>query len=155
MIIVENPYWGYEDTFVKMFIAKYKDREFLFGHDLVKGEFYEQIRVPEIGRVSDLIIKLGRRLVNIEFKLSDWSCVLQQGKDHLAWADYSYVCVPTNYLTSFPQKFCLELLNNGIGLIVGDKNTFTEIFRAKHNTYKNGKNKAYRTKVLERINNKS
>lgn len=153
MIVVEKPFWGSEDEFVKLFISKYKNEQLLFGSELVKGEYFEQIRIPEVGRVSDLIIQCNRRLINIEFKLGDWNCVLHQAKDHLKWADYSYVCVPTNYLTGFPQSFCLELLSNGIGLIVGDRNTFTEIFRAKHNTYKTKKIKEFRLKVLSRIEN--
>ena len=155
MIVVENPFWGYEDQLVKKFISKYKNKELLFGSELVKGEYFEQIRVPEIGRVSDLIIKCGKRLINVEFKLTDWACVLQQAKDHLKWADYSYVCLPSNQMTHFPQSFCLQLIENGIGLIIGDNNTFTEVFRAKHNTYKSKKIKSFRLNVIERINFKS
>lgn len=147
----ENRFTGVEDTLVKSFIDKYKDYELDFGDNSDTGAFYEQVRVPEIGRISDLVIICQHRIVNIEFKLGDWKCLLSQSIDHLKWCDYSYVCVPINCLRMYPQVFCEELLKNGIGLIVGSNDTFIEVFRARHNTFKNGKDKSLRSKVFSRI----
>lgn len=150
--LYENRFTGSEDTLVKSFIEKYKDQELDFGNTWVKGKYYEQVRIREINRISDLIVRCGdSRLINIEFKLGDWHCVLQQAIDHLKWCDYSYVCVPVNYLRVFPQRFCNELLDKRIGLIVGTSQTFFEVFRAKHNTYKAGKSKELRLKVLNHL----
>lgn len=150
--LLENKSYQYEDDLVKAFIEKFKDQELNFGNDWVKGEFFEQVRVPEIGRISDLVVCCGeRRLINIEFKLGDYACLENQCIDHLKWADYSYACVPINWLRIYPQSFCESLLRRGIGLIVGSKDTFIEVFRAKHNTYKAGKSKELRTKVYRTI----
>lgn len=74
----ENRFTGSEDTLVKLFIETYKDTELAFGDGWEKGQFYEQVRVPEIGRVSDLVIVCQSRLINVEFKLRDWNCLLNQ-----------------------------------------------------------------------------
>ena len=110
----ENRFTGVEDTLVKSFIDKYKDYELDFGDNSDTGAFYEQVRVPEIGRISDLGIMCQHRVVNIEFKLGDWKCLLSQSIDHLKWCDYSYVCVPINWLRMYPQVFYEEILKNGI-----------------------------------------
>jgi len=151
----ENRFIGSEDDLVKSFIEKFKDEGLIFGQHTFKGEYFEQIRIKEIGRVSDLIIKVGdSRLINIEFKLGDWNCLLNQAKDHLKWADYSYACVPINWLRVFPRQFCKSILENKIGLLVGSEDTFIEVFRAKHNTYSSGKSKELRNKVLNDLKKK-
>ena len=148
----KNNFKGSEDDLVKSFLRIFKDESFLFGDKYIKGECYEQIRVPEIGRRSDLIIKCGdRRLINIEFKLRDHNYVLKQAKDHLHWADYSYICMPMNHLSFLYQGFFLELIESGIGLMVGNDDTFIQVLRAKHNTYKKGKDKQFRLNVLNRL----
>lgn len=154
--LYENRFFGSEDDLVKAFISKYKNRDISFGDKFIRGEYFEQIRIPEVRRVSDLVVKCEKsRLINIEFKLSDYACVMRQAKDHLRWADYSYICAPINSLEIFPQSFVLELIERGIGLIVGNEKTFVEVFRAKHNTYKKGKVKEFRLNVLNRINKKA
>lgn len=149
----KNSFNGSEDDLVKAFISFYQKEELIFSNDqYIVGQYYEQIRIKSIGRVSDLIIKCTEsRLINIEFKLGDYQCLLRQAKDHLKWADYSYVCVPINYLRIFPQSFCHELLEARIGLIVGSNDNFIEIFKAKHNTYKKGKSKEIRNLVLDKL----
>ena len=53
-------------------------------------EIYREISIPEIGRRSDVLIKMMGRLINIECKLGDYSGVLMQAKDYLSGVDYSY-----------------------------------------------------------------
>lgn len=148
----ENNFHGSEDELVKLFIKKYEDRELIFGDNFIKGEYFEQVSIPQIRRISDLIIVCGeRRIINIEFKLGDWNCLVNQCSDHLKWADYSYACVPINFLRVYPKDFCKILIAKGIGLVVGSNETFFEVFRAKHNTYKNGKSKELRNIVLRKL----
>lgn len=148
----ENNFFDSEDDLVKAFIEKFRDVDILFGEIGIKGKYYEQIRIPEIGRVSDLIIRCGdSRLINIEFKLKDYLCVMKQATDHLKWADYSYICVPINALRTFPQTFVPRIVEANIGLLVGDGEVFVELIRAKHNTYKAAKDKNIRRKVLETL----
>jgi len=146
---------GSEDDMVKMFIKKFIDRELIFGDKWIRGKYYEQVSVLEVGRVSDLIVMCGsRRLINIEFKLKNYSCVFQQAKDHLKWCDYSYICIPFDLLIWIPRSFIKDVLEAGIGLLAATKTTFIEVFRARHNTYKSGKSKTLRTKVFIRLQSK-
>lgn len=144
---------GSENEFARLFIEKYKGIELSFNNDNIPGDFFEQVRIDQIKRVSDLIVKCGNtRLINIEFKIRDHNCLLSQTKDHLKWADYSYACVPSSYLEIFPQLFVQSLLDNGIGLIVGSGDVFIEVFQARFNAYKNGfKVKDLRYKVMSKI----
>lgn len=152
----QNRFYGSEDDLVKAFVKLFKDEGLEFGDKLIIGEYYEQVSIPEIGRRSDLIIKCGNsRLINIEFKLVDYSCVFSQATDHMRWADYSYVCLPMNSMRMIPQYFISNLVEKGIGLIVGNGSTFYEVFRARHITYKMGKIKDFRLNVLNRINKKA
>lgn len=148
----EYNFFESEDDLVKAFIEKFRDVDILFGEIGILAKFYEQIRIPEIGRVSDLILRCGdSRLINIEFKLHDYLCVIEQATDHLKWADYSYICVPINALRTFPLTFVSRITDANIGLIVGDGDVFIELIRAKHNTFKAGKQKKIRRKVLETL----
>ncbi|WP_272152127.1 hypothetical protein [Tenacibaculum aiptasiae] len=147
----ENTFWGTEDELVKTFIKKFNGKELRFGENLIGANYYEQIRINEIGRISDLIVECGSRLINIEFKLIDYGCVFEQSKDHLKWADYSYVCMPANALRVCPNYFMKGLFELGIGLIAGTPNTFIEVIRARHNTYKNMKTKEIRNIVNRKV----
>ena len=113
---------GYdEDTMqeaVKEWLLKYP---FLTSNDgyLEKAKppkIYREIHVPEIGRRSDLIVFFSKRKIfNIECKLFDGGGVIKQAKDHLAWADYSYICFPHNvYLPNYQRTL---MLKHGIGLL--------------------------------------
>ena len=146
----QNIFRGSEDELVKSFIKTFTNQPLIFGENYIEPDFYEQIRVPEIGRVSDLIVHCGdSRLINIEFKLTHYTHVLQQAKDHLKWADYSYICMP--FAPFMPPYFFKDLIDSGIGFIIADSSTFIQVFKARHNTYKNGKMKQFRTNVLDRI----
>lgn len=147
----ENAWTGTEDQMVKLFIEKYKETDLIFGHDFIRGKYYEQVHVPEINRRSDLVIVAEKRLINIEFKLGDHKCLMKQAEDHMRWADYNYVCVPINFLRIYPVRFVPKLLEKKIGLLACAKGSFVEIFRAKHNTYKAGKEKPIRENVLKKL----
>ena len=129
-----------------------------------------------ISKRSDLIIYFSdRKIINIESKLTDTGCVINQAKDHLKWADYSYILIPYNaYIGKQDYKTCFDL---GIGIILFyfeklskeyykfykdqclpipkyHNPIFIESFRAKHNTYKNLKDKDIRKDALISIKKK-
>lgn len=146
-------YNGSEDVFVKKFIKLIAHQKLYFGKRGLKGKFHEQISIPSIRRTSDLIIytKTNDRLINIEFKLKDHKCLMKQATDHLKWCDYSYVCVPASLYINYPKNYSQRLRDKGIGLILGNAETFMEIFRAKYNSYKGGKNKEIRNFVKNKL----
>lgn len=152
----ENNFIGSEDEMVKNFITAFIYRDIRFSNNWLKGVFYEQIRVPEIKRISDLIIYCSdRRLINIEFKLKDHKCVLSQASDHLRWADYSFICIPFTCYSFLPKNYITKLKSKGIGLILSTEYSFIELIRPKHNSYKNGKNREIRNIMLNRIKQSS
>ena len=148
----DNRFTGTEDQMVKQFIREFKPKSLRFSDTFVRAQYYEQVRIPQISRVSDLIVRAGdSRLINIEFKLDDWDCLMRQARDHMKWCDYGYVCVPLTYLSWKPHRHVNFLLSKGIGLIGATNDTFVEVFKAKHNTYKKGKSKEIRNSVLKTL----
>lgn len=116
-----------------------------------KAKIYKEIRIPNIGRISDIILHITDRvIINIECKLSDYTTVLEQAKDHLYWADYSYICL---YHSAFiPNYVFHKIIMHGIGLIYWFGNDrFAEVLPA----YKNRKyNKEIRSAILKILNTK-
>ena len=150
----ENIFVGSEDDMVKQFITAFYDKGVRFSNDWIVGQFHEQIRIPEIKRISDLIIYCSdRRIINIEFKLQDYKCVMRQATDHLKWADYSLICIPFDCYKFLPKTYMDKLRKKGIGLLLGTQHSFIELIRPKHNSYKNGKKKHIRESVLNKIKN--
>ena len=143
---------GSEDDLVKLFIQLFENHLLTCGNTYEYGKYYEQIRIPEIGRVSDLVIDMDGRLINIEFKLQDHKCLKAQAIDHLQWCDYSYVCVPAGYYSIYPNDFYQNMKDRGIGIILATGTTFIEILRGYRNTYKAGKKRAVRDFVVNKLN---
>lgn len=111
---------------------------------------YREVHVPEIGRRSDLIVYFSNRKVfNIECKLFDANEVIKQAKDHLFWADYSYVCFPHDvYIPNYRRK---QMLDAGIGLLFWAPNLgLIEGIMAEHNTG-GVKDKIIRQNVLKTL----
>lgn len=75
-----------------------------------------EFRVPECGRISDVVIKAGGRIINIECKLTDVGGVVAQAKDHLKWVDYSLVCLPAELYIANHHKS--KMIEAGIGLLL-------------------------------------
>ena len=154
----ENHYGGGEDELVKKFIKLFgeSERGSIFGMYYADPIFYEQIAVKSIGRISDLIIEIKskKRYINIEFKLMDTEHVLKQAIDHSNWCDYSYICMPANFVRLARKDWISRVSSYGIGLVVFVKDTFIEIIPATYNTYKT-KNKTIRNEVINEIKRKS
>ena len=109
-------------------------------------------RIPEIGRISDFIIYVtDRKIINIECKLTNYGEVFEQAKDHLLWADYSYVSLPSD--SYIPNYMMHKFIKYGIGYIMyhTDINRFYEVINSSHNK---AKNKELREKVLISIKRK-
>lgn len=142
---------GSEDDLVKFFIKEFKNEILIFGNYYGHGNYYEQVRIPQIRRISDLVIEFEGRLINVEFKLMDHKCLKSQAIDHLKWCDYSYVCIPASCYAFYPKTFYEDMKNKGIGIIIGTGLNFIEILRAYKNTYKNGKDRDIRDFVNNKI----
>lgn len=152
LLLGNKSFNGSEDDLVKMFIDQHIGYGFNFGDNFDSVVFYEQVSTKFINRRSDLIAKCGKRLINIEFKLNDWRCVIKQADDHLYWCDYSYVCVPADLLTYVPFRFVEILKMKGIGLIIATHDTFIEIVKGHYNPYTAKKQKVYRNIIISKLN---
>jgi len=69
--------------------------------------------VPLLGRSVDLVMKRGRHIITIEFKLHDWRRAIKQARDHRLAADFAYICMPRRQATQALQD---ALREDGIGL---------------------------------------
>lgn len=118
---------------VAEFVMQEQVDKFLQSHDFKKwnptggpyglGEYEKvhticlrEVRIPEVGRISDNVLLINkRRVVNIECKLSDYGGVIRQAEDHLRWCDYSVICLPADgvYMANYYKT---ELITKGIGL---------------------------------------
>ena len=105
-----------------------ESKRILMGHANLKVAR----EVPMLGRSIDLVVKKGRIIISIEFKLNDWKKGLKQARDYMLASDYSYICLPEN------RKISNELIDTakqiGIGVYVFSPNEhwpFVEILKAK------------------------
>lgn len=116
----------------------------------IDPKVYREVGIPEIDRISDIIVKINdRRIINIECKLTEHSSVLDQAKDHLKWADYSYICLHAFALT--PNYFIQKIIDLGIGLLLWVPQLTVEVLPAYHNTIKKGKNIELHKKVNKKL----
>lgn len=118
--------WGYftEDEMQKEVDLYLKEIKFyrqgIRSHRWYREElhphFFREVRVPEVGRISDHIIFFSKRkIVNVECKKENYIEVVQQAKDHLRWADYSMVCLPVGlYMPNYIKN---DMITAGIGLL--------------------------------------
>jgi len=111
---------GYSETYMQGEVVRMLgEYEFTSSDgqlEIMTPKIYREVHVPEIGRISDIIVYFSdRKIFNIECKLFDANEVLKQAKDHLLWADYSYACFPGNiYLPNYRRK---QMIEHGIGLL--------------------------------------
>lgn len=111
-----KPYSEYD---MQIEVAEFlKNKKFIdTNYDPVFPNVLREFRIPEIGRISDIIVYMSKRKIfNIECKLDDVSGVLKQAKDHLIWANYSIICLPFN--TYVPPHYQKVMIEHGIGLIL-------------------------------------
>lgn len=154
----ENTFRGTEDEFVNHFIQLMAPKEMRLGEHFVFGDYFKEVSIPEIGRRSDLVVRVKgktERFFNLEFKLERQDELLKQGKDHCKWADYSYIVLPKHFLRICPQHFLPILFQTYVGLIIGDKSSFTIIRRAPYITYSEGKVKRIREAVKAKLRQKA
>lgn len=106
-----------------------------YKYDRITPKIYREVRIPQIGRISDVIVYItDRKIINIECKLSDYNSVLKQAKDHLSWADYSYVCIPAE--TYLPAFILDDMITHGIGLLFWCPDYFVEVLQSGYNKKK-------------------
>ena len=126
-------------------------RDFGRMGNTVIPQIYREVHIPNFYRVSDIVIKISlQRIINIECKLTDHTSVFNQAKDHLMWADYSYICLHADAL--IPNYFISKIIKYGIGLLLWEPEFLIEPVMAYHNTYKNGKNKSLHDGVNKKLN---
>jgi len=115
------------------------------GYEYHNGEVFREVKIPDIGRISDIIVFVtDRKIINVECKLLDYTTVLEQAKDHLKWCDYSYICLHAD--AYIPGYITYKILKAGIGLIAWRKGEKpTEVIQAYWNK---NKDKELRTQVL-------
>jgi len=117
----------------------FTDRKFRSSdaHDwnFMTPKVYREVRIAPIKRIADVVIYLTeRKIINIECKLSDYGIVLNQAKDHLSWADYSYICLFSE--TYLPAYILNEMISMGIGLLFWHPNYFVEVLQSGYNKKK-------------------
>lgn len=118
-----------------------------YNWDHITPKIYREVRIPKIGRISDVIVYLtDRRIINIECKLSDYGFVLKQAKDHLEWADYSYICMASE--TYLPAYILDEMISHGIGLLFWHPDYFVEVLQSGFNKKKD---KLIRESVMKEL----
>jgi hypothetical protein len=128
-----------------------KELTFLLSNwSRVSPKVYREVTIPEIGRRSDIIVKVTpRKIFNIECKVVDGRGVLKQAIDHLQWADYSYICIWDK--AYIPEDVIQEMLNKGIGLLLWKEGVVMEAFGSRHNK---NKDKQIRESVLKTLKKK-
>lgn len=140
-----------EDEMQEKVAMYFADRKFRssdpYNWDHIIPKVYREVRIPKIGRISDVIVYLtDRKIINIECKLSDYGFVLNQAKDHLKWADYSYICMASE--TYLPAYILDEMIGHGIGLLFWHPDYFVEVLQSGYNKKKD---KSIRESVMAEI----
>lgn len=118
-----------------------------FYDSMIIPRLYREVNIPQIGRISDIIIYItDRKIINIECKMIGYEEVARQAKDHLAWADYSYVCFFAD--TYLPPSSIRDMLDHGIGLLMWKPEIFVEVIQA---TFNKNKDKTIHDKVVSQL----
>lgn len=92
---------------------RWRDRVLL--QMLNDGNFDVAAEVPILGKSADLMMRKGRNITVIEFKLDKWQVAIRQAAKHKLSADYSYICLPRRFST---RKQILDTAANvGIGVM--------------------------------------
>jgi hypothetical protein len=125
-----------------------------WNNKYITPKVYREVRIPQISRISDVIVFITeRRIINIECKLADYSFVLKQAKDHLRWADYSYICFsPERYIPAFILD---EMIHHGIGLLFWHRDYFVEVLQSGYNKNKEKTTRDGVLKILKGIDRKN
>lgn len=125
--------------------------ELLFTNRLYDGakniNIYREVPCPQVGRISDIVLSIRHKMFyNIECKIVDIQSVLKQAKDHLRWADYSYVCLKHDtYIATYQIK---EMIEFGIGLLLWKPGELMECVQSSKSKFIN---ENLRSGVIETI----
>jgi len=145
MRIMPDTVTSYSEYSMQLQVAEYFSHR-KFG-DSLTSKVYREIKIPSIGRISDIIIYLSdRKIINIECKLYDYRVVIKQAIDHLRWADYSYVCFFAN--TYLPAYILDLMITKGIGLLLWTPDIFVEVLQSGYNK---SKDKVIKQEVLRKL----
>lgn len=141
----------FEDEMQEKVALYFASRKFrssdAYNYYPITPKVYREVKIPQINRISDVIIYLtDRKIINIECKLRDYGLVLNQSKDHLRWADYSYICLPSE--TYLPASILDEMIGLGIGLLFWHPNYFVEVLQSGYNK---NKDKSIREFVMAQL----
>jgi hypothetical protein len=100
-------------------------------------KLYMEVPCPQVGRRSDIVLSAGKRTkyYNVECKIVDVKKVIEQAKDHLRWADYSYICLKAN--TYIPQYRIKDMLEFNIGLLLWNPGVIMECVPSGKSEYIN------------------
>jgi hypothetical protein len=143
-----------EDEMQQKVAEYFAARKFLSNDPFTKyiiPKVYREVHISGVSRISDVIIYLtDRRIINIECKLVDYNFVFNQAKDHLSWADYSYICLPAD--TYLPAYIIDKMINLGIGLLFWSPDYFVEVIQSGYNKSKDKQLREKVVKLLKRIN---
>lgn len=153
-VAVTKAWDGLESSMEEDVIRQLKGKDFYMYRDegLVKVEplkIASQVRIPEVKRISDVVVVVTKgKIVNIELKIRDLAGVIKQATDHLHWADYSYICIPS--WVFIPRRMYLELVKKGIGVLYWEPETkLDEILPGSFNRSKHiNVRKAVKNRIL-------
>lgn len=112
-------------------------------------QLYTEVPCPQVGRRSDIVLVVGKQksYYNIECKIVNVAKVLEQAKDHLRWADYSYICLKTDtYIAPYQIQ---EMIKFNIGLLLWEPEILVECLQTRKSKYII---KPLRAGVIETIN---
>jgi len=92
--------------------------------------YQREVRVSEISRIADFLLKQENKLINVELKTNPSMILMQQLIDHSHYCDYSFALVPDFCL--IPRWFIEKMTEKGFGLIIYNyrKEIFTEALPA-------------------------
>ncbi len=110
--------------------------------------FMDELRVREVHRIADFVLLKGKKLVNVEAKCNDFTCMLKQLDDHSKYCDYCFAYIPDYSIT--PSWFKGLLAKKGYGLIVYnyENGTVTEVLEAH---YKSPVEKELKKEIIKKI----
>jgi len=111
----------------------------LLSNKLYEGarnvQLYTEVPCPQVGRRSDIVLVIGKRksYYNIECKIVDVKKVLEQAKDHLRWADYSYVCLKSDAYIA--PHYIQKMLDFNIGLLLWKPGVLVECLQTRKSKF--------------------
>lgn len=77
------------------------------------------VEVPLFHRSIDVVFTDNSwKYYAIEFKLKNWKQAIEQAKDYMMWADFTFICIPKNVFSSKVKEAFVEYW---FGIIIFDE----------------------------------